>query len=87
MPKIIIYTKNNCPYCDKAIALLKMKNVKDVELIDATESEALREEMIQKSNGRRTFPQIFINNQHIGGFDDMNALNQKGELDKLLSLS
>lgn len=84
MADIIIYTTDYCPYCNRAKDLLKRKNQKYQE-IDVTEDDALREEMVQKAGGKRTVPQIFINDRHIGGFDDLSALDRRGELDTLLA--
>ena len=81
--KIIIYTKSYCPYCIKAKQLLKNKNVNFTE-IDITNNQSLIEEMLLKSSGRKTVPQIFIDDFHVGGCDDLYALNDKGELNKLL---
>ena len=81
--KIIIYTKSYCPYCVKAKQLLKNKNVTFTE-IDITNNQALIEEMLLKSLGRKTVPQIFIDDVSVGGCDDLYALNDKGELDKIL---
>ena len=81
--KIIIYTKSYCPYCVKAKQLLKNKNTNFTE-IDITNNESLIEEMLLKSSGRNTVPQIFIDDFHVGGCDDLYALNDKGELDKIL---
>ncbi len=77
-----MYTKKVCPYCVAAKALLKQKGQTWTE-IDIEASDSIREEMIAKS-GRLTVPQIFINEKHVGGFDDLSALEQKGELDLLL---
>lgn len=85
MAKIIIYTKDYCPYCTKAKTLLQIKGQTDFEEIDITHDESLQKEMFQKTNGGKTVPQIFINDKHIGGCDDLYALNDKGELDKLLA--
>ncbi|MBN8827458.1 MAG: glutaredoxin 3 [Sphingobacteriia bacterium] len=85
MKNVIIYTKDYCPYCVKAMQLLKMKNVSNIQEIDITNDTNLQEEMLAKANGRRTVPQIFIGDTHVGGCDDLYALNEKGELDKLLS--
>lgn len=82
MPKVIIYTKEPCPYCIKAKDLLSAKNLAFTEIrIDLDESK--REEMIRLSN-RRTVPQILINDQSIGGFDDLAALARSGKLDEVL---
>jgi glutaredoxin 3 len=80
---IIIYTRQMCSYCSAAKTLLTQKSVAFTEH-DASFDQALRAEMLQKS-GRNTFPQIFIGGKHIGGFDDMNALNRAGSLDAMLS--
>ena len=81
--KVIMYTKSYCPYCVKAKQLMKIKNM-DVTEIDITNNQALIDEMLSKSSGRKTVPQIFINDFHVGGCDDLYALNEKGELDKML---
>lgn len=81
--EVIIYSKANCPYCDRAKQLLSAKNVAWREIrIDL--SPEFVEEMITRSGGRRTVPQIFINGQPIGGFDDMAALEREGKLNALL---
>jgi len=79
---VTIYIRNNCRFCDRALALLREKNVA-IELINATDDEALRVQMIEKSGGR-TFPQIFINHEPIGGCDALYALEAAGRLDALL---
>lgn len=81
--EVIIYTKSYCPYCVKAKQLLANKKVKFVE-IDITNNQSLIEEMLLKSSGRKTVPQIFIGDFHVGGCDDLYALNDKGELDEIL---
>jgi len=82
MAKVEIYTKAYCPYCSRAKALLEHKDVAFVEYkIDA--QPELREEMIARANGGYTVPQIFINENHIGGCDDMMALERQGKLDPL----
>ena len=80
---ITIYTKPYCPYCIRAVALLERKGV-DFTEIEAGFDPEKRQEMIQRS-GRMTFPQIFIGEQHIGGCDDMMALEREGGLDPLLA--
>lgn len=82
MAEIIIYTKSYCPYCVQAKALLKQKEVEFVEINIGSDSQ-LRQQMIEKS-GRTTVPQIFINQKHIGGCDDLFATDYSGELDRLL---
>lgn len=83
MSNIIIYMKPTCPYCVKAMGLLSSKNVK-FEKIDISGNDNLRTQMIEKSGGRTTVPQIFIHGKHVGGCDDLHALDAKGELNKLL---
>lgn len=79
-----IYTWSSCPFCIRAKALLKKKGVDFTEyVIDG--DEAARDKMAQRANGRRSVPQIFINDQHIGGCDDIHALDAKGNLDPLLA--
>ena len=80
--KVTIYTTPWCPYCHSAKALLKRKAIA-FEEIDA-QDPAVRREMIQKAHGRRTVPQIFIGEVHLGGCDDIYALDRMGELDTLL---
>lgn len=82
MPKIIIYTKEICPYCTKAKALLQRKGA-PFEEIKVT-NDKIKDEMIKKSNGRLTVPQIFINDYHVGGCDDLYSLEAEGKIDKLL---
>ena len=84
MANVTIYTRQGCGYCARAKALLQDKGVAYTEH-DASFDPGLRAEMIAKANGRMTFPQIFINDQHIGGSDDLHALDRKGELDSLLA--
>ncbi len=84
MSKIKIYTTPICPYCVRAKSLLKKKGAQ-FEEIDVFMDSGAREEMESKSNGRRTVPQIFIGERHIGGCDDLYALESTGELDPLLA--
>jgi len=83
MAKIEIYTKMMCPYCTRAKALLKKKGASFMD-IPAYMDANKRSEMRERSNGRNTFPQIFIDGRHIGGFDDLYALDVRGGLDPLL---
>lgn len=83
MNNIVIYTKDYCPYCAMAKELLKQKQQTFTEVRIDVHPER-RAEMISKSNGRTTVPQIFINGQHIGGCDDLHALEDQGTLDELL---
>jgi glutaredoxin 3 len=82
-PQIEIYTTRYCPYCTSAKALFKRKGVafKEIELDG---HGPLQKEMIKRANGRITVPQIFIGERHIGGCDDLQALERAGELDRLL---
>ena len=82
--RVLIYTKRTCPYCVRAKELLNSKNVSFQE-IDITDDPSLRSEMIKKAHGRTTVPQIFIAGQHIGGCDDLLALENQGKLDSLLA--
>jgi glutaredoxin 3 len=83
MSKVELYTKDYCPYCHRAKALLDKKSVSYTEFrVDL--HPQLREEMISRANGGSTVPQIFINEKHIGGCDDMYELESKDQLDALL---
>jgi glutaredoxin 3 len=84
MAAVTIYTRPMCPYCVRAVSLLKEKGV-SFEEIDAGFDAEKKKEMIQKANGARTFPQIFIGETHIGGCDEMLALERAGKLDPMLS--
>lgn len=84
-PPIVMYATQSCPFCVAARSLLRAKGVDWTEILIDGEP-AQRAEMMARS-GRRTVPQIFIGEQHIGGFDDLNALDQAGQLDSLLNLS
>jgi len=83
MPPITIYTKGWCPYCTAAKRLLDEKGVAFTE-IDIEKTPEARTEMIQKTNGRTTVPQIFIGERHVGGCDDLYALDDRGHLEPLL---
>ncbi len=85
MSKVTIYTTDHCPYCIKAKNLLKRKGVNDFVEIDVTHSDDLTQEMIRKSGGRKTVPQIFIGDTHVGGCDDLHALESAGKLSALLA--
>ena len=84
MAKIEIYTKAFCGYCFRAKGLLGSKNAA-FEEYDITTGGPKRQEMLARANGRTTVPQIFINDRHIGGSDDLAALDARGELDALLA--
>lgn len=85
-PEIILYTKDYCPYCQRAKALLKSKGVGFTEY-EVADNPARFAEMIQRSHGGRTVPQIFIGETHVGGATDLFALNDAGKLDTLLRLT
>ncbi len=84
MKDVVVYTKPLCPYGFRALALLEKKGVKATE-ISAAYDKSKREEMLAKSNGRTTYPQIFIGDVHVGGYDDLAALDRDGKLDPLLN--
>ncbi|HLB98995.1 MAG TPA: glutaredoxin 3 [Acetobacteraceae bacterium] len=83
MPEIEIYTQPWCPYCSRAVNLLTKKGVAFRE-IDAPHGTPQRAESIRRAGGRSSVPQIFIDGRHIGGSDELAALDAKGQLDKLL---
>jgi glutaredoxin 3 len=83
MPSVTIYTKGWCPYCSAAKKLLDDKGV-DFTEIDIEKKPEARVEMIQKAKGRSTVPQIFIGEKHVGGCDDLYALDDRGQLEPLL---
>ncbi len=84
MAKVEIYYWTTCPYCRKARELLDAKGV-DYEGYDITGDDAARAKMIERTGGPKSVPQIFIDDKHIGGCDDLHALDDKGELDPLLN--
>ena len=84
MKNITIYTTNTCPYCIKAKALLNKKNAILTEI--NVEDEEKRNKMIELTSGKRSVPQIFIGDQHVGGCDDLYELDRQGKLDQLLSI-
>jgi len=81
---VVLYTKPGCPYCMAAMGLLARKGVDFTEIVASNDPDK-KAEMIEKSGGKATFPQIFIDGKHIGGSDDMHALDRRGELDALLA--
>lgn len=85
MAQVTIYSKVTCPYCIRAEKILKAHNVTNYEKIGIDTNREARAEMIERSNGRTTVPQIFINGEHIGGCDDLQALEREGKLDALLA--
>jgi glutaredoxin 3 len=84
MPKVTIYTTAFCPYCHSAKALLNRKNVAFSE-VDVSYDVEERQRMMARANGRRTVPQIFIGEVHVGGSDELHALERQGKLDPLLA--
>ena len=84
MAKVEIYTKAFCPYCARAMQLLASKGVEPAEY-DITLDRAKRAEMLDRATGRTTVPQVFIDGAHIGGSDDLAALDRAGKLDPLLA--
>jgi glutaredoxin 3 len=85
MPKVEIYTQPFCPYCSRALSVLSTKGV-TVEEVDAPGGTAARAEAQRRSGGRTSVPQIFIDGQHVGGCDDLLALDRAGKLDTLLQV-
>jgi len=84
MAQVTIYTKPFCPFCVRAVSLLEKKGVAFDEISAAFDADK-KAEMMERSGGRATFPQIFIGDTHVGGCDDMMALEQAGKLDPLLA--
>jgi glutaredoxin 3 len=84
MPHVEIYTKAFCPYCSRALSLLRDKGL-TFEEHDVTMGGPRKAEMVQRSGGRMTMPQVFIGDTHVGGCDDLVAADRSGELDRLLA--
>jgi glutaredoxin 3 len=84
MPQVLMYTTATCPYCVNAERLLRSKGVEHIDKVRVDLDPQKRVEMMERSE-RRTVPQIWIGEQHVGGFDDLRALDQAGELDSLLA--
>jgi len=84
LAEVVLYTKPGCPYCIRAMALLDRKGAAYTEIV-ASNHPAKKAEMVERSGGAATFPQIFIDGKHVGGSDDIHALDRKGELDALLA--
>jgi len=82
-PEVVMYSTGWCPYCDAHCGLLERKGATFSE-IKVDEDPAQRDTMLKRSGGRRTVPQIFIGDRHVGGFDESLCLDKAGELDKLL---
>ena len=83
MAKVVMYSTGVCPYCLMAERLLKSKGVEEIEKIRVDLDPGRRKEMMDRT-GRRTVPQIYVGDRHVGGYDDLYALDKAGELDKLL---
>ena len=84
MTQVLMYSTGVCPYCQRAEALLKARGVTAIEKVRVDLEPARRDEMVERT-GRRTVPQIFIGQTHVGGFDDLSALDREGKLTPLLS--
>ncbi len=84
MPRILMYATGVCPYCLMAERLLRAKGVADIEKVRVDLEPARREEMMQRT-GRRTVPQIYVGDRHVGGYDDLAALDRAGGLEPLLA--
>jgi glutaredoxin 3 len=84
MAKVLMYTSAYCPYCTNAERLLHSKGVTEIEKVQIDTAPELKIAMMEKT-GRRTVPQIYIGERHVGGFDDLRALDLAGELDPLLT--
>ena len=84
MARVEIYTKFGCPYCSRAKALLGQKGI-DYEEYEINSLPGKRDEMLERSNGRHTVPQIFIDGRHVGGSDDLAELERAGRLDPMLA--
>lgn len=82
-PEVLVYSTGWCPYCDRARGLLERKGVAFRE-IKVDEDNTQRDAMLKRTGGRRTVPQIFVGERHVGGYDELYALDKAGELDKLL---
>ncbi len=85
MAKILMYATAVCPYCIRAEQLLQRKGVTEIDKVRVDLDPARREEMLARSNGQRTVPQIFIDDFHVGGCDDLHELDRQGKLDPLLA--
>jgi len=84
LAEVVIYTKPGCPYCTAAMALLKRKGADFTEIV-ASRDPDIKAEMVARANGKSTFPQIFVGDKHVGGSDDIHALDARGGLDPLLA--
>jgi glutaredoxin 3 len=86
MARVEIYSTMFCPYCARAKSLLEKKGV-EYENIDILDDTSKRDEMVERAGGRQTVPQIFIDGKHVGGSDDLYALERAGKLDALLGIA
>lgn len=84
MAKIELFSADYCPYCKRAKELLERKGA-EFDYIDITNDQDMRIKVMERAGGQKTVPQIFIDDQHIGGFDDLSALDREGKLDALLA--
>ncbi len=84
MAKVELYTTTSCPFCVRAKALLRTKGV-EFDEIDVTDDDDLREKMTELAGGRRTVPEIFINGQLVGGYEELRALDKAGQLDRMIA--
>jgi glutaredoxin 3 len=85
LAKVLMYATAVCPYCIRAEQLLNRKGITDIEKIRVDLEPQRRDEMLARSNGKRTVPQIFIGETHVGGCDDLHELDRQGKLDPLLA--
>lgn len=85
MPEVTIYRTGWCPFCLRAEALLDSKAISGIEKIDLDEQPGARPAMIERSGGKTSVPQIFINGQHVGGCDELYELESSGQLDGMLA--
>lgn len=83
--RVVMYAKTTCPYCHRAEKLLRERGVENIEKILIDHDPSRRPEMIERAGGRTTVPQIFINDQHVGGCDDLHDLDRAGRLSLLLA--
>lgn len=84
MARVLLYATGACPFCVMAEKLLRAKGVADIEKVRVDQDSARRDEMVERT-GRRTVPQIFVGDRHVGGYDDLVELDREGELDPLLA--
>ncbi|MEZ5651329.1 MAG: glutaredoxin 3 [Burkholderiaceae bacterium] len=83
--EVVIYRTDWCPYCRRAEALLESKSLQNLKVIDVDVTPGARAEMVQRAGGRTSVPQIFIGDRHVGGCDDLVALERAGRLDPMLA--